>query len=59
MLLDEAVLNPTLEEKYKTLKIRGSVVAKRDGRVKGRAAADRMTQIQYTEEETYSPTIRL
>jgi hypothetical protein len=53
------VLNPTLEEKYKTLKIRGSVVAKRDGRVKGRAAADRMTQIQYTEEETYSPTIRL
>jgi len=35
------------------------VVEKRDGRIKARAVADGRSQIRYTEEETYSPMVKL
>jgi len=35
------------------------VVEKGDGRIKARAVADGRSQQRYTEEETYSPTVRL
>jgi hypothetical protein len=41
------------------LRIHVFVVEKRDGRIKARAVANGRTQNQYTEEETYSPTVKL
>ena len=35
------------------------VIEKRDGRIKARAVADGRSQQRYTEEETYSPTVKL
>jgi len=35
------------------------VVEKRDGKIKARAVADGRSQIPYTEEETYSPMVKL
>jgi len=35
------------------------VIEKRDGRIKARAVADGRSQQRYTEEETYSLTIKL
>jgi hypothetical protein len=50
---------PTIEQKRKALFIHCFVVEKRDGRIKARAVADRRTQLRYSEEETYSPTVKL
>ncbi len=49
----------TSNHKRKALMIHCFVVEKRDGRIKARAVADGRTQQRYTEEETYSPTVKL
>ncbi len=35
------------------------IIEKRDGRIKARAVADGCGQTRYSEEETYSPTVKL
>lgn len=55
----EQLHNPTREQMKMALRIHCSVVEKRDGRIKARAVADGRTQRRYTEEETYSPTVKL
>jgi hypothetical protein len=53
------VSNQTTEQIKKALMIHCFVVEKRDGRIKARAVADGRSQTRYTEEETYSPTVKL
>ena len=55
----EKVENPTEQQKKKALMIHCFVIEKRDGRIKARAVADGRSQQRYTEEETYSPTVKL
>jgi hypothetical protein len=55
----EEVSNPTAEQVKKALMIHCFMVEKRDGRIKARAVADGRSQIRYTEEEPYSPTVKL
>jgi hypothetical protein len=55
----EKVENPTEQQKKKALTIHCFVIEKRDGRIKARAVADGRSQQRYTEEETYSPTVKL
>ena len=55
----EEIRNPTSEQVKKALMIHCFVVEKRDGRIKARAVADGRSQVRYTEEETYSPTVKL
>jgi hypothetical protein len=55
----EKVQEPTMEQMRDALMIHCFVVEKRDGRIKARAVADDRSQKRYTEEETYSPTIKL
>jgi hypothetical protein len=50
---------PTAAQMKKALMIHCFVIEKRDGRIKARAVADGSGQQRYTEEETYSPTVRL
>jgi hypothetical protein len=50
---------PTRAQMERALMIHCFVLEKRDGRIKARAVADGRTQQRYTEEETYSPTVRL
>jgi hypothetical protein len=63
MFLQEKVfkglLKPTAVPMTKALVIHCFIIEKRDGRVKARAVADGRGQTRYTEEETYSPTVRL
>jgi hypothetical protein len=63
MLLDEEVfeqiVDPTEEQKRKAFRMHCFVVEKRDIRIKPRAVADGRTQTRYTEEETYSPLVKL
>jgi hypothetical protein len=49
----------TVEQRKNALMIHCFVVEKGDGRIKARAVADGRSQQRYTEEETYSPTVRL
>jgi len=53
------VPNPTEDQAKKELMIHCFVVEKRDGRIKAREVADGRSQMHYTEEETYSPTVKL
>jgi len=53
------IRNPTSEQVKKALMIHCFVVEKRDGRIKAREVADGRSQVRYTEEETYSPTVKL
>jgi hypothetical protein len=53
------VKNPTENQAKKALMIHCFVIEKRDGRIKARAVADGRGQQRYTEEETYSPTVKL
>jgi hypothetical protein len=53
------VNEPTPEQKKQALCIHCFLTEKRDGRVKARAMADGRSQIRYSEEETYSPTVKL
>jgi len=46
-------------QKCKALMIHCFVTEKRDGRIKARAVTDGRSQQRYTEEETYSPTVKL
>jgi hypothetical protein len=50
---------PTAAQMRKALMIHCFLVEKRDGRIKARAVADGRGQQRYTEEETYSPTVKL
>jgi hypothetical protein len=63
MLIKEKVFveikNPTDEHIHKALLIHCFVIEKRDGRIKARGVADGRSQQRYTEEETYSPTVKL
>jgi len=49
----------TDEQRRKALRIHCFLTEKRDGRIKARAMADGRTQVRYTREETYSPTVKL
>jgi hypothetical protein len=51
--------NPTQEQMKKALRVHCFLTEKRDGWIKARAVADGRSQIQYKEEETYSPTVKL
>jgi hypothetical protein len=53
------VANPTEEQNRTALRVHCFLTKKRDGRIKARAVADGRSQIRYTEEETYSPTVKL
>jgi hypothetical protein len=55
----EFVAKPTEDQERNALKIHCFPMEKRDGRIKARAVADGRSQIRYTEEETYSPTVNL
>jgi hypothetical protein len=55
----EEIRNPTSEQVKKNLMIHCFVVEKRDGRIKAWAVADGRSQVHYTEEETYSPIVKL
>jgi hypothetical protein len=55
----EEISNPSTEQMKKALMIHCFMVEKRDGRIKARAVADGRSQIRYTEEETYSPMVKL
>jgi hypothetical protein len=55
----EKVQEPKMEQMRDTLMIHCFVIEKRDGRIKARAVADGRCQQRYTEEETYSPTVKL
>ncbi len=55
----EGLNNPTRKQMEMALRIHCFVVEKRDGRIKARAVADGKTQTRYSEEETYSPTVKL
>jgi len=63
MLTKEEVLKemkkPAVEKRKNALMIHCFVKEKCDGRIKERAAADGRSQQRYTEEETYSPTVKL
>ncbi len=63
LFLDEEVFeglkNPTRKQMEMALRIHCFVIEKRDGRIKARAVADGKTQKRYSEEETYSPTVKL
>ncbi len=50
---------PTKEQLRRALMIHCFIIEKRDGKIKARAVADGRTQQRYTEEETYSPTVKL
>lgn len=50
---------PTAAQMKRVLMIHCFVVEKRDGRIKARAVADGRGQTRYSEEETYSPKVRL
>jgi hypothetical protein len=53
------IKQPTNVKKCKALMIHCFIIEKRDGRIKARAVADGRSQQRYTEEETYSPTVKL
>jgi hypothetical protein len=53
------IKKPTAAQMEKALHIHCFVIEKRDGRIKARAVADGRTQMRYSEEETYSPTVKL
>jgi hypothetical protein len=53
------VEKPTNEQRRQALWIHCFLTKKRDGRVKTRAVADGRLQVRYSEEETYSPTVKL
>ncbi len=53
------IRKPTAAQMEKALHIHCFVIEKRDGRIKARAVADGRTQTRYSEEETYSPAVRL
>jgi hypothetical protein len=55
----EEIRNHTSEQIKKALMIHCFVVEKKDGRIKARAMADGRSQVHYTEEEIYSPTVNL
>jgi hypothetical protein len=55
----ERVTDPTVEQMRNTFMIHYFVAEKRDGRIKARVVADGRGQQRYTEEETYSPTVKL
>jgi len=55
----EEVQKPTDAQIKKALMIHCFVIEKCDGRIKARAVADGRSQQRYTEEETYSPTVKL
>jgi hypothetical protein len=55
----EEVKNLTDTQMKKALRIHCFVVEKRDGRIKARAVTDGRSQVRNTEEETYSPTVKL
>jgi hypothetical protein len=55
----EKVEIPTEQQKKKALMIHCFVIEKRDGRIKARAVANGRSQQRYSEEETYSPTVKL
>ncbi len=55
----EGLKNPTRKQMEMALRIHCFVIEKRDGRIKARAVADGKTQKRYSEEETYSPTVKL
>ncbi len=50
---------PTKEQLRRALMIHCFIIEKRDGKIKARAVADGRTQQRYSEEETYSPTVKL
>jgi hypothetical protein len=50
---------PTQAQMRKALMIHCFIIEKRDGRIKARAVADGRGQTHYSEEETYSPTVKL
>jgi hypothetical protein len=50
---------PTKEQLRRALMAHCFIIEKRDGKIKARAVADGRTQQRYTEEETYSPTVKL
>jgi len=49
----------TDEQRKRALRVHCFLTEKRDGRIKARAVAVGRTQIRYTMEETYSPTVKL
>jgi hypothetical protein len=49
----------TDDQRKRALRIHCFLTEKRDGRIKARAVADGRSQIRYTMEETYSPTVKL
>ena len=53
------VPNPTEEQKRQALRIHCFLTEKRDGRIKAHAVADGRSKTRYSEEETYSPTVKL
>lgn len=53
------VRNLMEEKQWRVLRIHCLLTEKRDGRIKARAVADGRSQIRYTMEETYSPTVKL
>jgi hypothetical protein len=55
----KSIKNLTDEQRRKALRTHCFLSEKRDGRIKARAMADGRTQIRYTMEETYSPTVKL
>ncbi len=63
LFLDEQVFktveNITDEQRKRALRIHCFLTEKRDGRIKARAVADGRSQMRYTMEETYSPTVKL
>jgi hypothetical protein len=63
LFLDEQVFktvkNITDEQQKRALWIHCILTEKRDGRIKARAVADGRSQMRYTMEEIYSPTVKL
>ena len=63
LFLDEQVFktveNITDKQRKKALRIHCFLTEKRDGRIKARAVADGRSQMRYTMEELYSPTVKL
>jgi hypothetical protein len=53
------VRQPTMIQTRNALMIHCFVIKKRDGRIKAKAVADGRSQQRYTDEETYSPTVKL
>jgi hypothetical protein len=53
------IKTPSNKQKKQALRVHCFLTEKRDGRIKARAVADGRSQIRYSEEETYSPIIKL